>query len=276
MKKQKKSYTKTKNVKEKKIKTSEPKKQQYEGIDMKQKMKQKMTGIINHMNKIKSKTLQQSSDIGLNTMKININNNLNILKTGSFNDRDFDAKKEDYKTFYTEKLKEIQKQIQKRQQKKKQQQKRQQQIQNKKRQQQNQLRQKQIQNLKQKQIKNMTEEQKTKMKDFLNKDRTLVEGLGSKLLELYKDEQKKPPFVKQIQEQLKNYKKQKQNLAYIYNVENIQSKPTSSISKQRTLDQDKLNPQDQARLIKTLYDPENREAETIKSLKRATKAASNI
>ena len=172
---------------------------------------------------------------------------------------------------------------------KRQQQKRQQQIQNKNRQQQNQLRQKQIQNLKQKKIKNMTEEQKTKMKDFLDKDRTLVEG--SELLELYKDEPNKPDFVKQIQEQFNAIKKkpyvnrsqkQKQflkeyrsnSLVDIPGVTTVSSEPSSSISKQ-TQDQYPLSQQDKARLIKSLNDRENREAEFKKSLEIATAAARN-
>ena len=254
MKKQKKSYTKTKNVKKKKEKKKDtPRREQvkYEGIDMTQNaksQKQKMIGILSHINKIKSKQLQKSTNIGLNTMKININQNLNILKTGIFNNTEFDANKEDYKTFYTNKLKEIQTQIQKRQQRKKQQQ-----LQIQKRQRQKKQQQKRIQNLKTKQITKMTEEQKTQMKEFLEKDRTLVEGFGSKLLELYEDVNKKPPFVEQIQEQLndiekkrnqgnklsqnqkqflnkykKNNQKKNTDLAYIYKVETPKVKTTTS------------------------------------------------
>ena len=294
--KNKKNVTKTfsknkKNVKDDiKIETTKPRIVKY-GIDMtpnsqgqRQKMEKILEKILKHKNRIQSETLKDLKDDRLNTMKTKINQNLNNLETGNFNNREFDDKKETYKKFYTKKLQEIQTQIQKRQQ-----QKRQQQIQNKNRQQQNQLRQKQIQNLKQKKIKNMTEEQKTKMKDFLDKDRTLVEG--SELLELYKDEPNKPDFVKQIQEQFNAIKKkpyvnrsqkQKQflkeyrsnSLVDIPGVTTVSSEPSSSISKQ-TQDQYPLSQQDKARLIKSLNDRENREAEFKKSLEIATAAARN-
>ena len=299
MKKQKKSYTTNKNVKEKKKEKQKdtPEKVKYEGIDMTHNFKyqrQKMKTILNHMNIIQSKTLQESTDIGLNTMKTRINQNLSKLETEIFNNREFDANKEKYKKFYTKKLQQIQTQIQKRQKRKLQ--KKQQQLQIQKRKQ-NQKKQQQlrIQILKNKKVQNMTEEQKTQMKELF-KDRTLVEGFGSKFLELYKDIDKnnKPPFVKQIQEQLNDiekkikqgkqlsqnqkqflnkYKKQQQlkqqqflekdkkttNLGFVPGEETIYSEPTTS--KQTNLtqqDQQRIksfqNRQDRLEKIKASYD----------------------
>ena len=292
MKKQKKSYTTNKNVKEKKKEKQKdtPEQVKYEGIDMTHNFKyqrQKMKTILNHMNIIQSKRLQESSDIGLNTMKTRINQNLSKLETEIFNNSEFDAKKENYKKFYTKKLQQIQTQIQKRQQRKKQQQ-----LQIQKRQRQKKQQQKRIQILKNKKVQNMTEEQKTQMKELF-KDRTLVEGFGSKFLELYKDIDKnnKPPFVKQIQEQLNDiekkinqgkqlsqnqkqflnkYKKQQQlkqqqlkqqqlkpkdkkttNLGFVPGGETIYSEPTTSSKKTNLTQQDQ-------QLIKSFLD-ENRQ-----------------